>query len=302
MVPLDYELRSGEIVDIVTNRIAHPTRDWLNFARTAAARSKIRRYLKIHERDINIQIGRERLDRELKLLGTARGIDAVNEDAQTWLAKEYGKESLEDVLAAIGSDDMRPHGVAVKLLDFWQQREQRDGKEPKEEDEPVALPSTSKPPTTARLQVAGVSGLMTSLANCCCPLPGDEIVGFISRGKGAIIHRADCKNIDRYRERDRERLVNVSWTSMGYQRYLAPILITARDRSGLIRDIATVVTEAGVNMTSVSSNVSAGKEIVFISATLEVESLDQMYRVFARLERVRGVTHVERDLGKVKKK
>ena len=302
MVPLDYELRSGEIVDIVTNRIAHPTRDWLNFARTAAARSKIRRYLKIHERDINIQIGRERLDRELKVLGTARGIDAVNEDAQNWLAKEYGKESLEDVLAAIGSDDMRPHGVAVKLLDFWQQREQRDGKEPKEEDEPVALPSTPKPPTTARLQVAGVSGLMTSLANCCCPLPGDEIVGFISRGKGAIIHRADCKNIDRYRERDRERLVNVNWTSMGYQRYLAPILITARDRSGLIRDIATVVTEAGVNMTSVSSNVSVGKEIAFISATLEVESLDQMYRVFARLERVRGVTHVERDLGKIKKK
>ena len=302
MVPLDYELRSGEIVDIVTNRLAHPTRDWMNFARTAAARSKIRRYLKVHERDINIQIGRERLDRELKLRGIARGIDAVNEDAQTWLAKEFGKESLEDILAALGSDEVRPHGVVVKLQEFWQQREQRDGKEQKEEEEPVALPTTPKAAPTARLQVAGVSGLLTSLANCCCPLPGDEIVGFISRGKGAIIHRADCKNIGRYRERDRERLVNVSWTSMGHQRYLAPILITARDRSALIRDIATVVTEAGVNMTSVSSNVSAGKEIALISATLEVDGLDQMYRVFARLERVRGVLHVERDLGRGKKK
>jgi GTP pyrophosphokinase len=302
MVPLDYELRSGEIVDIVTSRTAHPTRDWLNFARTTAARGKIRRYLKIHERDINIQIGRERLDRELKSRGVARGIDAINEDTQIWLAREYGKESLEDVLAALGSDEMRPHGIVVKLQEFWKQSDAREGKEQKEEEEPVALPAASKAAPTARLQVAGVSGLLTSLANCCCPLPGDEIVGFISRGKGAIIHRADCKNIGRYRERERERLVNVSWTSMGYQRYLAPVLITARDRAGLIRDIATVVTEASVNITSVSSNVSVGKEIALINATLEIDSLDQMYRVFTKLERVKGVIHVERDLGNRKKK
>jgi guanosine-3',5'-bis(diphosphate) 3'-pyrophosphohydrolase len=301
MVPLDYELKSGEIVDIVTSRTAHPTRDWLNFARTAAARSKIRRYLKIYERDINIQIGRERLDRELKVQGL-RGIEAFNEEAQNWLTGEYGKESFEDILAAIGGDDIRPHAVAVKLLDFWQQREQRDGKEAKESDEPPALTAVSKQVAPARLQVAGVSGLLSSLANCCCPLPGDEIVGFISRGKGAIIHRADCKNIDRYRERDRERLVNVSWTTMGYQHYLAPVVITARDRAGLIRDIATVVSEMGVNMTSVGSTVSAGKETAIISATLEVEGLEHMQRVFARLEKVKNVIRVERDLGKSKRK
>ncbi len=155
---------------------------------------------------------------------------------------------------------------------------------------------------SAHLQVAGVSGLLTSLANCCCPIPGDEIVGFISRGKGAIIHRADCKNIGRYRERERERLVNVSWTTMAYQHYLAPVLITARDRSGLIRDIATVVSEIGVNMASVSSNVSIGKETAVISATLEIDGLEQLQRVFARLEKVKGVMHVERDLGKSKKR
>jgi len=299
MVPLDYELKSGEIVDIVTNRTAHPTRDWLNFARTAAARSKIRRYLKIHERDINIQIGRERLDRELKVRGV-RGVDVLNEEAQNWLINEYRKESFEDILAAIGGDEIRQHAVAVKLLDFWQQREPRDGKEVKEDAEPFTFPVVPKQVALASLQVAGVSGLLTSLANCCCPLPGDEIVGFISRGKGAIIHRADCKNIERYRERDRERLVNVNWTTMGYQHYLAPVVITARDRSGLIRDIAAVVSEIGVNMASVSSNVSIGKEIAVISATLEVDGLEQMQQVFARLERVKGVINVERDLGKRK--
>jgi GTP diphosphokinase / guanosine-3',5'-bis(diphosphate) 3'-diphosphatase len=304
MVPLDYELKSGEIVDIVTSRTAHPTRDWLNFARTAAARSKIRRYLKIHERDINIQIGRERLDRELKTMGV-RGFEAINEEAQNWLINEYRKQSFEDILAAIGGDEVRQHAVAVKLIDFWQQREQRDGKEArevKEEEEPLPLPVLSRQVPSASLQVAGVTGLLTSLANCCYPLPGDEIVGFISRGKGAIIHRADCKNIERYRERDRERLVNVSWVTMGYQHYLAPVVITARDRPGLIRDIATVVSEIGVNMASVSSNVAIGKEIAIISATLEIDGLDQMQRVFARLEKVKGLIAVERDFGKSKKR
>ena len=222
MVPLDYELKSGEIVDIVTNRTAHPTRDWLNFARTAAARSKIRRYLKTHERDINIQIGRERLDRELKVRGAARGVEILNEDLQDWLSNEYNGKSFEDILAAIGSDEIRQHAVAVKLIERWQQlRELREGKETKEEEEPLPITTAPKQGSSARLQVAGVSGLLTSLANCCCPLPGDEIVGFISRGKGAIVHRADCQNIGRYRERERERLVSVSWVSMAQQRYQA---------------------------------------------------------------------------------
>ena len=296
LVPLDYELKSGEIVDIVTNRSAHPTRDWLNFARTAAARSKIRRYLKIHERDINIQIGRERLDRELKIR-SLRGIEILTEDAQNWLLTEFRKESFEDLLASIGGDDIRQHSVAVKLADYFQQR---DGKEPKEQEDITSLPASTKAAPSASLQVAGVSGLLTSLANCCNPLPGDEIVGFISRGKGAIIHRANCKNIERYRERERERLVDVSWTSMGHQRYLAPVIIRAYDRSGLIRDIATIVSEAGVNMTSVSSNVSAGKQEATINTTLEIDSLEQMQKVFTRLERVKGVIGIERDLGKVK--
>jgi GTP pyrophosphokinase len=210
------------------------------------------------------------------------------------------------LLAAIGAAEIRPHAVAVKLNERWQQlRELREGKSAQpEEPEPVPLPTTTtgKATTSARLEVAGVSGLLTSLANCCCPLPGDEIIGYISRGKGAIIHRADCRNISRYRERDRERLINVSWAGMSQQRYRAPVIITARDRAGLIRDIATVVSDAGVNMTSVSSSVSGGQEIAFISATLEVESIDQLQRLFMRLERIKDVLEIERDLGKRRKK
>jgi len=298
MVPLDYELQSGDIVDIITTRTAHPTRDWLNFARTAATKSKIRRYLKIYERDINIQIGRERLDRELKNLEREqktlplRDIEEIGEDAQKTLCEACNRESFEDLLAAIGCDDLRARAVVVKMQDLW-------GVASKEETRPI--PVVSRSTQAAHLQVAGVSGLLTTLANCCCPLPGDEIVGFISRGKGAVIHRADCKNIGRYRERERERLINVSWTSMGQQRYLAPVIITARDRSGLIHDIATVVSEAGVNMTSVGSHVGNSREQAVITITLEIEDLDQMQHVLARLGRIKGVTHVERDMGKRKK-
>ena len=299
MVPLDYELKSGDIVDIVTSRTAHPTRDWLSIARTANAKSKIRRYLKTHERHINIQIGRERLDRELRTLGP-RDLQAASEDAERWLCDEYQLESFEDLLASIGADDVRPHAVAVKLYEYWQQRDGKESRESKDEQEPLVLPATTTKPKTAQLQVAGVSGLLTRLASCCCPLPGDEILGFISRGKGVIVHRADCQNVKRYQKRERERLIDVNWVSMSQPRYMAPIIITARDRAGLIRDIAALVSDAGINMTSVSSYASRHRETVLINVVVEVDSLDQLTRLFARLERIKNVLHVERDLGKQK--
>jgi GTP pyrophosphokinase len=207
-------------------------------------------------------------------------------------------DSFQDLLAAIGADDVRPHAVAVKLYEYWQQREGKEAKESKEEEEPLVLPTTTAKPKAAHLQVAGVNGLLTKLANCCCPLPGDEIVGFISRGKGVIVHRADCHNVQRYQKRDRERLIDVNWVSMNQPRYMAPIAIIARDRSGLIRDIAAVISEAGINMTSVNSYVNRNRETVLINVTVEVESLDQLTRLFARLERVKNILKVERDLGK----
>ncbi|GCE26050.1 (p)ppGpp synthetase [Dictyobacter alpinus] len=298
MVPLDYELKNGEIVDIVTSRSAHPTRDWLNFARTAAARNKIRRYLKINERPINIQIGEERLERELKAAGP-RGLEVLTEDAENWVCNNLSMNTFEDVLAAIGSDDLRPRAVVVKLLEYWQ-REHKDARDAKESDGNIPLSSTSSKQATAQLEVAGVSGLLTRLANCCYPLPDDTIVGFISRGKGVIVHRSDCRNIARLSEQDRERLIHVNWSGMSQQRYNAPLVITARDRTGMIRDVATVVSDAGANLMSINSSVSTNHQTVVIMATLEINDLDQLHRLFTRLEKVKGVIHVARDLGQRK--
>jgi GTP pyrophosphokinase len=303
MVPLDYELKNGEVVDIVTSRTAHPTRDWLNVARTAAARSKIRRYLKIHERTINMQIGRERLERELKIAG--HRIEALTEDVENYLCSEFHLDDLADLFAAIGADDIRPHSVVVRLTEYWQQREGKEGKDNKDKEDEESLSlltSTGKQAavsnSNAQLQVAGVSGLLTRLANCCCPLPGDEITGFISRGKGVIVHRADCQNIARFRKNDRERLISVSWQGMSQLHYQAPVVITARDRSGLIRDIASVISECNVNLLSINTPPTGGREKITIAITVEISDLDQMRRLFTRLEEVKDVLKVERDLGK----
>jgi GTP pyrophosphokinase len=256
----------------------------------------------MHERDINIQIGRERLDRELKSAGAARNAETISDDAANWLCNEYHLDDLIDILAAIGADDLRPRAVVVKLFEYWQQRENpREHREIREEPE-IPLPSVVlKQTTSADLEVAGVSGLLTRLANCCCPLPGDEIVGFISRGKGVIVHRGDCQNITRFRERDRERLIHVNWVGMNQPRYLAPIVITARDRPALIRDLATVITDCNINLVAVNSHSHSGHEQVIVTTTVEVSDLEQIQRLFTRLERVKDVLHVERDLGKSSK-
>nr|BBH90394.1 (p)ppGpp synthetase [Thermosporothrix sp. COM3] len=293
MVPLNYELQSGEIVDIVTNRSAHPTRDWLNFARTAAARNKIRRYLKTHERDINIQIGRERIEHTFKTMNL-RGVDLINEEIENMLCSELKMQSFDDILAAVGADDLRAHTVCAKVQEHLQAREPKESKEP----EGKVTPPSSTRQAPANLQVAGVEGLLTRLANCCYPLPGDEIVGFISRGKGVIVHRADCQNIARLKGGEKDRLIAVNWTGMSQTRYHAPIIILARDRPDLIRDIATVISEYGINLNAFHTRQGLSREQIIVSATLEINNLEILPRIFQRLEKIKDVLSVERDTGK----
>jgi GTP pyrophosphokinase len=305
MVPLDYELKNGEIVDIITNKNAHPTRDWLAFVRSKHAREKILRYLKITERDIDIQIGQEHLERELRALG-ARGLAALTEDEKGWLLEEFGEGTWEDLLAAIGREKLRQHTVALRLIEHIQQEEKaRESSTEREaraaaEDSAVLASLTptapAEPKRAVGLRVGGMSGLLTRLANCCSPLPGDEVIGFTSRGRGVVVHRADCKNLRRFKERSGERLIEVSWDTMPQERYLAPIIITAQDRPGLMRDVAAAVGEIGINMTAVGATTVPSARKAIITATLEIESLEQLDYIMTRLKKMKDVVNVERDL------
>lgn len=309
LVPLDYELQGGEIVDIVVNRTTHPTRDWLSFARTAAARTKIRRYLKTYEREIDLQLGRERLDLALKSVGVP-GIDVVREgDFSPFTAmKKY--PTLDDIYVALGREDMHVETVVEQLLPVLQSR-----------GDVVPFPAPK-----ARCEIEGVSpGInghgeapgvqqqplfdmpdskssvqkpapLVKLAHCCCPIPGDTIVGFLNPGKGMVVHRSDCRALRRNGEQARDRYVEVNWLQIEPQLYLAPITIVARDRAGLLRDVAAVVSDAGINMTAVTSTTKASSQKAVITATLEIEAVEQIDRIFKRLRQVKNVVSVSRSL------
>ncbi|HVB25689.1 MAG TPA: bifunctional (p)ppGpp synthetase/guanosine-3',5'-bis(diphosphate) 3'-pyrophosphohydrolase [Ktedonobacteraceae bacterium] len=314
LVPLDYELQGGEIVDIVVNRTAHPTRDWLSFARTTAARTKIRRYLKTYEREINLQLGRERLDLALKTIGV-QGIGAVRDEDITILRNAASTEkpvfkkyhTLDDVYVAIGHEDLPVEAVVEQLLPHMQSRGDLL---------PLLIPSKQER-TKATLDSAeqdenghGQNGhaiqmelptLMQAaikLAHCCCPIPGDAIVGFLNPNKGLFVHRSDCRTLRRSREQAQERCVDVNWHQIEAQKYLAPITITAHDRAGLLRDVAAVVSDSGINMTAVSSNTTTSLQKAVITATLEIETVEQLERLFKRLLQVKNVVSVSRSLGR----
>ena len=233
-------LRNGDIVEVVTSKAPKgPSRDWLNpnlgYIKTAHARDKIRQWFKRQQRDDNIIRGREMLEKELKRLG----LDQAKLDD---IASAFKYDKLDDFLAAVGYGDISPQHIAMKLL--------------AEEEEKVAIPEATPSKATegaAGIKVMGVGDLLTNLARCCNPVPGDPIVGYITRGKGVTIHRQSCANVRGRKEQ--ERLVKVEW---GPSKRLYPVAvrIEAWDRDGLLRDIATVVAEDKVNMAFSYRNVA----------------------------------------------
>ncbi|QBD81152.1 bifunctional (p)ppGpp synthetase/guanosine-3',5'-bis(diphosphate) 3'-pyrophosphohydrolase [Ktedonosporobacter rubrisoli] len=299
LVPLDYELKGGEIVDIVTNRTVHPTRDWLSFARTAAARNKIRRYLKTYEREINLQLGRERLDLALKASGTAgineridellQQIRAENSSASATL-KKYA--TLDDIYVALGREDLYVENVLEYLLPLLraQSEQAQEGEE--------CSDGLNGHYHLGEGEVSGRS--LVKLARCCCPIPGDSIVGVLHPSKGMYVHRSDCRVLRRYRDQTPGALVELNWLQIEPEYYMAPVNIVAHDRSGLLRDVAAVVADAGINMTAVTSTTNASLQKAVITATLEIPAvegvLDQIERILRRLRQVKNVVSVERAL------
>ncbi|HCF87367.1 MAG TPA: hypothetical protein DEV72_19450 [Ktedonobacter sp.] len=304
LVPLDYELQGGEIVDIVVNRTAHPTRDWLSFARTAAARTKIRRYLKTYEREIDLQLGRERLDLALKTLGVA-GVGVVREDDFSSCTAMKKFATLDDIYVALGREDAQVETAVEHLLPLLQSRgDVAPQPMPKARHESTSASSEKngrvQQPSLFASQdsqsVINKTSTQVKLAHCCCPIPGDSILGLYNPGKGMIVHRSDCRTLRRFGEQARERFVEVNWLQIEPQPYLAPITIVARDRAGLLRDVAAVVSDAGINMIAVTSSTNASSQKAVITATLEIEAIDQIDRIFKRLRQVKNVVSVSRSL------
>jgi len=281
LVPLDYQLQNGDIVEIVTSKTPKPpSRDWLNpnlnFVKTAHAREKIRQWFKRQQREENVVRGREQLDKELIRLG----LDHVKLEE---IAALFRYEKVDDLLAAIGTGEVNPQGISTKLMT----------PEPSLTEGLPEVGPTAPTTVTKGVQVMGVGDLLSRLARCCNPVPGEPIVGYITRGKGITVHRADCPNI--LAEDERERLVPVEWGRVQEQVYPVNIRLEAWDRDGLLRDVATVVAEDRVNMASVSA-ISNPDRTATIRATLEISGIAKLSRILSRLEGIKGVLSVHRDV------
>jgi GTP diphosphokinase / guanosine-3',5'-bis(diphosphate) 3'-diphosphatase len=281
LVPLDYRLKNGDIVEIVTTKAEHgPSRDWLSIVRTSHAREKIRQWFKKKDRDENISHGRESLERELKRLART-SIATVGHDRLLEIARPYGQETMDDFYAAIGYGAISPQQVVMRLGVV--------------DDAQLALPAVAPTPARAGgVRVKGVGDLLVRFAKCCHPIPGDPIVGFITRGRGITVHLGRCPTV--VNEREAARLIDVEWETAPAQTYPIAIRVEAHDRTGLLNDIAGAVAESKVNI--LAANVAVSQDhTATVMATLEVASVSQLARVMGRIERVKDVLSVQRDLG-----
>ena len=278
MVQLNHTLKNGDIVDIMSTKADRgPSLDWLNadigYVKTSHAREKIRQWFKKQERTQNIERGKQLLERELK----RTGITMPNvEDT----AKLFNCDSYDDFLAAIGQGIITQRQFVLTLT-----RES----EPEPEIIHKTPPIIKKYDTTG-VQVMGVGDLLTHLAACCSPLPGDDIVGYITRSHGITVHRKDCVNIINLKER--ERLIDVSWGKT-QEVYLVHIHIDAWDRLGLLRDITTLVADEKVNIMGINLTEMDGDNVA-ITADLEIRDMTQLHRLLNKIRTVRGVNSVDR--------
>ncbi len=274
LVALDYQLRNGEVVEIMAaKKDKGPSRDWLSgslgYVRSNHAREKIRQYFKKQERAENIERGREMLDKELKHLG----IRQVERDE---LPKLYRYDNMEDFQAAIGCGDVSVQSIAIKLA-----AQQEPAKPP---GEPAV-----RPPTSA-VQVLGTGSLLTNLAHCCNPVPGDLIIGYVTRSRGVTVHKQDCYNI--VHEDEKERLVRVEWGATE-SRYPVSIQVDAWDRVGLVRDISTILAEEKINIASMTVT-EQGDRTTSLFFNLETSGIPQLSRLITRIEAIPGVSGATR--------
>ena len=283
LVPLDYKLKNGDIVEIVTTKGEHgPSRDWMNVVRTSHAKEKIRQWFKRQERDENIAHGRESLERELRRLARTN-LGAVGADRIQEIARAYHFEDTDDFFAAVGYGAVGAPQVVSRLGVV--------------DDAQLALPPTAPPPSPSRqggVRVKGVGDLMIRFGKCCHPIPGDPIIGFITRGKGVTVHLRNCQTV--FGEREQARMIEVEWERQAQQTYPISIRIDAYDRTGLLSDVSQVVAENKVNIVSANVAVTPDRTAT-VRATLEVLSVAQLARVMSRLEQLKDVISVSRDFG-----
>lgn len=295
IVPLDYRLKNGDIVEIITSKTGKPSLDWLNIVGSSESRSKIRNWFKKENREENIEKGLEALERECKRL---------NHDWKTLnvggrlgrVAKQMNAGSEDDLAAAVGYGGFAVNTVLIKLLEL----QKKDLQKQEEQNTSLVMLEKLKPRKPVKhsgtgILVKGEPGLLVRLAKCCSPVPGDPIIGFITRGRGVSVHWADCPNVT-HGQSDVDRLIDVEWDYEGDERFEVNMEIVAYDRTGIMAEIMAALAEMKISILSINAKTSDTKNVV-IHMGISIKDLAQFEFITTKIRRLKDVYAVERYTG-----
>ncbi len=285
LVNLDYKLKSGDRVEVLTAKRGGPSLDWLNddlgYTATTRARGKIRGWFRKQSREQNILLGRDVVDRELKRLG----LDTVPRETIANLFSVH----TDDFLSLVGFGDITGAQISTKVLEE-ERRKQREREALANVAPPIGTPQPAAVNASDGIDIMGSSGLLINLARCCNPTQGDPIVGYITRGKGVTVHRADCPNV--INSTEMERFINVNWGRLTERTYPVQVMIVAFDREGLMRDIGGVAADEKISLSNV--NINTNHSMATFLVTMEVENTSQLASVLAKIEKLPNVVEARR--------
>jgi GTP pyrophosphokinase len=284
IVPLTYELKTGDKVEVLTGKEERPSRDWinphLNYLKTSRAKAKVLHWFKMQDYDKNRAEGHEILDKELRALG-------VKAERLNDIVNYFNFKRLDDLLAALGRGDIKLNQILNRLT-------------PSEPEE-LPIPQLQKPPVKSEsygsdLRIEGVGNLLTHMARCCQPLPGDQVIGYITVGRGVSVHRRDCTNIIHAGERQKQRFLQVSWGSSTREHYVVDIIIKAFDRAGLLKDITSLLANEKAHVYSLQTNTNKQENLAFINLSMEIDGLNTLSRLLNKIEQIPNVLEARRQV------
>lgn len=295
LVRLDYKLKNNDVVEIITSPNATPSYDWLKIAKTQQAKAKIRTWFKKANREENIQRGKDMLSEALKRQGAQLGDFTGKKEYFEDILKKFNMSDLDDVYASIGYGGITTGQVTNKLLE--QAKKEAKAAAAAERLERLEEEQQSRPENRNNgkgVIVEGDTGMVVRFARCCTPLPGDDIIGYVTRGRGVSIHRRDCPNIEDLLM-DPERVVKAEWANNAKSSYTATIQVVADERTGLLMDVSQVLAGMNISITAMTAKVDkANQNIIQIQLSFDVSSTEQLNNIIKSMRKVRSVKEVYR--------
>lgn len=284
IVPLTYQLKTGDKVEVLTGKDLKPSRDWinphLNYLKTTRAKAKVLHWFKLQEFDRNVEEGRELLEKELKSLG-------IKSDKLAEVAEALHYKKVEDVYAGLGRGDLKLAHVINRLTP----------PETSIENIEKFIRTHPKPEVSGGdLKIEGVGNLLTYMARCCQPVPGDAVVGYITIGRGVSIHRQDCSNILHATDKQKKRFLQVSWGKTTSENYLVDVLIRAFDRAGLLKDVTSLLANEKAHVYALQTNTNKHENMAYITLTVEIDGLNALSKLLAKLAQIPNVLEARRQL------